>query len=253
MFLGEQIEALEAPLGADRVSKRKAGNGMVLDYLEGWDVIDRANTIFGYGMWDQEIVKLEEVVDQLEGDYTVVGYAARVRITVRDEDGQCSSHEDVGLGNGKSKRAFDAHELAQKEAVTDAMKRAFRAFGNQFGNSLYDKQRRGVEAEDSQVEVKVEVKAKKPVGKKLAGDDFISYGWGEQPKGAVRISKDRFAMVGDIEDIGSMQDILHYNRDLLDWYKKEGKTASCKYAEQDIKKIERKLKYLLEEQAKQDQ
>ena len=30
---------------------------------------------------------------------------------------------------------------AAKEAVTDALKRAMRSFGNQFGNSLYDKSR----------------------------------------------------------------------------------------------------------------
>ena len=28
-----------------------------------------------------------------------------------------------------------------KEAVTDALKRTMRSFGNQFGNSLYDKSR----------------------------------------------------------------------------------------------------------------
>lgn len=33
----------------------------------------------------------------------------------------------------------DAHEGAAKEAVTDAIKRAMRSYGNQFGNSLYDK------------------------------------------------------------------------------------------------------------------
>ena len=35
----------------------------------------------------------------------------------------------------------DAHEGGAKEAVTDAIKRAMRSFGNQFGNSLYDKSR----------------------------------------------------------------------------------------------------------------
>ena len=35
----------------------------------------------------------------------------------------------------------DAHESGAKEAVTDAVKRAFRSCGNQFGISLYDKSR----------------------------------------------------------------------------------------------------------------
>jgi len=33
----------------------------------------------------------------------------------------------------------DAHEGASKEAITDALKRSLRSFGNQFGNSLYSK------------------------------------------------------------------------------------------------------------------
>ncbi|MDK2063130.1 Rad52/Rad22 family DNA repair protein, partial [Aliarcobacter butzleri] len=49
--------------------------------------------------------------------------------------------EDVGFGTGISKTLADANESASKEAVTDAIKRAFRSFGNQFGNSLYDKSR----------------------------------------------------------------------------------------------------------------
>jgi DNA repair and recombination protein RAD52 len=35
----------------------------------------------------------------------------------------------------------DAHEGGAKEAVTDSLKRSMRSFGNQFGNSLYDKSR----------------------------------------------------------------------------------------------------------------
>jgi DNA repair and recombination protein RAD52 len=35
----------------------------------------------------------------------------------------------------------DAHEGGAKEAVTDAIKRTLKSFGNQFGLSLYDKSR----------------------------------------------------------------------------------------------------------------
>ena len=51
------------------------------------------------------------------------------------------SREDVGFGNGIAKTLADAHESAAKEAVTDSIKRTLRSFGNQFGNSLYDKSR----------------------------------------------------------------------------------------------------------------
>ena len=51
------------------------------------------------------------------------------------------SKEDVGFGTGIAKTLADAHEGGAKEAVTDALKRALRSLGSQFGNSLYDKSR----------------------------------------------------------------------------------------------------------------
>ena len=49
------------------------------------------------------------------------------------------SRQDVGFGTGVARNLDDAHENSAKEAVTDALKRSLRSFGNQFGNSLYDK------------------------------------------------------------------------------------------------------------------
>ena len=49
------------------------------------------------------------------------------------------SRQDVGFGTGVARSLADAHENSAKEAVTDALKRSLRSFGNQFGNSLYDK------------------------------------------------------------------------------------------------------------------
>jgi len=43
----------------------------------------------------------------------------------------------------------DAHEGAAKEAVTDALKRSLRSFGNQFGNSLYSKDKNNNNAQNS--------------------------------------------------------------------------------------------------------
>jgi hypothetical protein len=66
-------------------------------------------------------------------------YSARVKITVKDcipitDEGVCPVQE------GRNARAtIDAHDMARKGAITDAMKRAFRCYGNQFGNPLYDK------------------------------------------------------------------------------------------------------------------
>jgi hypothetical protein len=49
-----------------------------------------------------------------------------------------------GFGNGIGPDAVDVHELAIKEAETDAMKRALATFGNPFGLALYDKTRTNV-------------------------------------------------------------------------------------------------------------
>ncbi|KAL4263815.1 RAD52 family protein [Pleurotus pulmonarius] len=71
-----------------------------------------------------------------EGRRHNVGVTAIVRVTLRDG----VFHEDVGYGvveNAKSKGA--ALDKCKKEAVTDAIKRALRNFGNLLGNCLYDK------------------------------------------------------------------------------------------------------------------
>jgi recombination DNA repair RAD52 pathway protein len=47
--------------------------------------------------------------------------------------------EDVGYGDGFGKNYGEATELAAKEAVSDAMKRCLRMFGDPFGLVLYEK------------------------------------------------------------------------------------------------------------------
>ncbi|TFY78364.1 hypothetical protein EWM64_g5648, partial [Hericium alpestre] len=65
-----------------------------------------------------------------------VGVTAMVKITLKDG----SHHDDVGYGtadNVKNKGA--GLDKAKKEAVTDAVKRALRNFGNVLGLCLYEK------------------------------------------------------------------------------------------------------------------
>lgn len=142
MFNQNQIEVLNSQLDSSRVKTREKGN-INLSYLEGFDIIETANSIFGYGNWDYAISKLELVSQELnQNDNTVICYRAIVQVLVHSENhSQDVSREDVGFGTGVSKSLADAHENAGKEAVTDALKRAMRSFGNQFGNSLYDKSR----------------------------------------------------------------------------------------------------------------
>jgi len=62
-------------------------------------------------------------------------YSAIVRVTVRG----CASRSDAGCSFVAADTPEAAHEAAYKGAVTDALKRALRYFGDQFGNRLYDR------------------------------------------------------------------------------------------------------------------
>lgn len=140
MFNQEQIKSLESPLDNTRIKTRSKGNTN-LSYLEGFDILDTANRIFGYGHWDYAISKLEQVSQEVnQNQNNVVCYKAVVQVLVHNNDhSQDVSREDVGFGTGIAKTLADAHEGAAKEAITDSIKRAMRSFGNQFGNSLYSK------------------------------------------------------------------------------------------------------------------
>lgn len=147
-------------------TKTREQAGQELTYIEGWRVIDRANTILGFDGWDRETVHLERTVAETypktffdkaarkkvfvkdEAGEPVqmhrVGYMARVRITVR-AGGTVVVREGTGYGQGSGQDPNLAHEGAVKEAETDATKRALMTLGNQFGLALYDKERRDVD------------------------------------------------------------------------------------------------------------
>ena len=140
MFSKEQIEILNEELNSNRIKTREKGN-INLSYIEGFDVIDTANKVFGFGNWSYSISKLDQVSQELnQNQNNVVCYKAVVQIQIHNTNHTLDvNRQDVGFGTGVAKSLADAHEGAAKEAVTDAIKRCFRSFGNQFGNSLYDK------------------------------------------------------------------------------------------------------------------
>lgn len=140
MFNDQQTKALSNELSADRIKVRDKAN-IKLSYLEGFDIIDTANNIFGYGNWAYTISSLEQVSQEVNANQNVVVcYKAIVKVDVYDIDHSTMiSRQDVGFGTGVARSLADAHENSAKEAVTDALKRSLRSFGNQFGNSLYDK------------------------------------------------------------------------------------------------------------------
>ena len=140
MFNEKQLQVLSYELDSSRIKTREKGN-ISLSYIEGHDVIESANKIFGYGNWSYSISKLEQVSqEQNHNQNIIICYKAIVRVIAQDiSHTKETTREDVGFGSGVAKTLSDAHEGAAKEAVTDALKRAMRTFGNQFGNSLYDK------------------------------------------------------------------------------------------------------------------
>lgn len=139
----DAVEALSSPLDPNRVRKRAGRGSVQYEYLAGHDVKRRANEIFGFGNWGYTVVELREIAavevansNGREGWH--VGYSATVEVTVRG----CYPFSDVGYGDGVEYGAaarVQACELATKEAVTDAMKRALTAWGDQFGLILYAK------------------------------------------------------------------------------------------------------------------
>lgn len=142
MFNEKQIKILQEELDSSRIRTREKA-GIKLSYLEGFDVIETANNIFGFGSWSYSIVSLGQVSQETNNNQNaVICYKAVVKVDVFSLDhSKCITRQDVGFGTGVAKSLADAHENGAKEAVTDALKRSLRTFGNQFGNSLYDKSR----------------------------------------------------------------------------------------------------------------
>lgn len=142
MFTEKVLQVLSYDLDPSRIKQRDKGN-VSLSYLEGHDIIDTSNKVFGYGNWSYSISTLEYVAQETNQNNNVaICYKAIVSLTIYDQHhAKQAIREDVGFGTGTAKSLADAHEGGAKEAVTDALKRCFRSFGNQFGNSLYDKSR----------------------------------------------------------------------------------------------------------------
>ena len=131
-------QALGQPIASALVSQREGRKGKWYDYLKGHVVIEQANRIFGYGGWGYELVgdvtlRRIETLNAKTGEVTVSqGYSAPVRVTVAG----APPRTDLGA-HPVADDTFDGHETAMKGAVTDGIKRAFRGFGEQFGNSFY--------------------------------------------------------------------------------------------------------------------
>lgn len=148
-------ELLNTPLDRGSVKSRKGAGGSELSYLEGHEVKRRMNKVFGPLGWDvvhdTPVLVSTSTKEGDRGPTTEVVYMASCRVTVHviDERGAVRPifTEGHGLGNGTwgdRGTPMQGHELAAKEAETDAFKRAVNRFGDMFGLALYDKKQTNV-------------------------------------------------------------------------------------------------------------
>ena len=150
---------LRQPLDMNRVKRRQAPGKGTVPYLEGFDVIEAANDLFQFRwsfdllsephimrwdkavtFYDQRARKKVPVLDENGKPTTEIAGVAYItgRISVELE-GKAYSHADVGrcIFTGDTPEVLD---MAIAGSVTDCLKRCFRQLGEQFGNSLYDKE-----------------------------------------------------------------------------------------------------------------
>jgi len=138
MFSENQIKALSYNLDESRV-KTIDKAGLSFKYLETYDVINVANTMFNY-MWDYTITRLEEVARETnQNGNNVITYSAIVKVKLYDSQRNFIEREDTGVGTGTARTLGDAIDNASKSAVSDGLKRTLRSMGSQFGNNLYSK------------------------------------------------------------------------------------------------------------------
>lgn len=130
-------EQLDVGLSRSETAQRPGPGGCRLTYIEGWKVIHDANRIFGFNGWSSNIVALDvRYVDERNGRFSAC-VGATIRITLRDG----CYREDRGGGCADNMRSKgEAVMKAEKEAVTDGVKRALKNFGMRLGLSLYDRQ-----------------------------------------------------------------------------------------------------------------
>lgn len=142
---------LNQPIPRSVIKERDGGGGRKLSYLEGQYVINRLNLVFGPLYWATDIKSLDCVYqgvikDRYDKNVFTCHYVAKVRLVVQCEGGPATEHTDVGYGDGTDKgNPGKAHELAVKEAVTDAIKRCAKNLGLSMGLALYDKDQTNIE------------------------------------------------------------------------------------------------------------
>lgn len=140
MSTNEIRAALNKGFPREQIATREQG-GKKLSYAEGHYVIRTLNKIFGNAAWSYRIttreVFRERMLDKTkngEVDRWHVSYSASCELRAGD-----ATIVDVGHGHGIDRDCGLAIESAEKEAATDALKRAAKSLGDACGLALYDK------------------------------------------------------------------------------------------------------------------
>jgi hypothetical protein len=147
----QQVAFLLSPISDKRVRNLRG-----MSHLEAWDVRRQLIRIFGFDGFTVETLKLDLVHENPNPNYrkknkageeygptytawTIV-YRAEVRLTVKAVDGRpLAVFEDAAAGDAVNQPSVgDAHDLAMKTALSQALKRCAVNLGDQFGLSLYN-------------------------------------------------------------------------------------------------------------------
>lgn len=146
-----QLRMLHGGINPNRVRNLRG-----LAHLEAWDVRRQLLRIFGFGGFSVETLSLDLVHNHGEEgfrkknkqgeeygpEYTAwtVVYRAQVRLTVFDTSGREICHwEDGAAGDAVNQPSVgDAHDMAMKTSLSQALKRCAVNLGDQFGLSLYN-------------------------------------------------------------------------------------------------------------------
>ena len=149
-FRGSFTDAQRAQLLKAIVPSRVNKDNKGMSYVEGYEIQAHLNRLFGFEGWDKEIVSIDLAFESMDVNATDrsgkvrpgwwVTYKCMVRLRIYADGVLAKLTEEVGTGSGTNQpdRA-DAHDLAMKSAVTDALKRCAKDLGDQFGLSLYNK------------------------------------------------------------------------------------------------------------------
>jgi DNA repair and recombination protein RAD52 len=142
--MSDLISKLNEKMPSSAIQSRQAGGGRSLSYVSGHYVYSKLNEVLGQGNWYYQINNLQMVHSGLDAkDRTVTSYIAIVKSVFQLGD-KIVYFDEVGYGDGIDASPGKSHELATKEAVTDAVKRAAKNLGPSFGLALYDKEQKDV-------------------------------------------------------------------------------------------------------------